>query len=83
MTYGSYPYSHSNPCTTSRRASNFTPSQACGYLCTGGPGYEGLSSFLLLEVPPMSKLLSLAALGVAFVVALVQFRVRAGDLTVR
>jgi subtilase family serine protease len=41
VTYGSYPYSHPKGFFDVTVGSNFTPSQACGYLCTAGPGYDG------------------------------------------
>jgi subtilase family serine protease len=41
VTYGSYSYSHTNRLYDVTQGTNFTPSQACGYLCTGGPGYDG------------------------------------------
>ncbi len=39
--YGSYPYSHTRHLYDVTTGSNFTPNQACGYLCTAGPGYDG------------------------------------------
>jgi hypothetical protein len=41
VTYGSYPYSHPKGFFDVTEGSNFTPSSACGYLCTAGPGYDG------------------------------------------
>ena len=41
VTYGSYPYSHTKSLFDVTQGTNFTPNQACGYLCTGGPGYDG------------------------------------------
>jgi subtilase family serine protease len=40
-TYGSYPYSHTKGFFDVTVGSNFTPSSACAYLCTAGPGYDG------------------------------------------
>ena len=39
--YGSYPYSHTTGLNDVTQGSNFTPTTACGYLCTAGPGYDG------------------------------------------
>src|SRR3954447_23303008 len=41
VVYGSYPYSHTKGFYDVTAGSNFTPSSACGYLCTAGPGYDG------------------------------------------
>jgi subtilase family serine protease len=41
VNYGSYSYSHVKNMYDVTSGTNFTPSQACGYLCTGGPGYDG------------------------------------------
>ncbi len=41
MTYGSYPYSHTKGFFDITEGANFTPNQACSYLCTAGPGYDG------------------------------------------
>ena len=41
MTYGSYSYSHTSSLFDVTTGSNFTPSTACGYLCTAEPGYDG------------------------------------------
>jgi hypothetical protein len=34
-------YSHPKGFYDITEGSNFTPSSACGYLCTAGPGYDG------------------------------------------
>jgi subtilase family serine protease len=39
--YGGYSYSHTKGLNDVTTGSNFTPSSACGYLCTAGPGYDG------------------------------------------
>jgi subtilase family serine protease len=39
--YGSFPYSHTRSFFDVTKGTNFTPSQACGYLCTAGPGFDG------------------------------------------
>src|SRR4051794_21701617 len=41
VAYGSYSYSHTHGLFDVTSGSNFTPSQACGYLCTASPGYDG------------------------------------------
>ena len=41
LTYGSYPYTHTKSLNDVTEGTNFTPNQACGYLCTAGPGYDG------------------------------------------
>jgi subtilase family serine protease len=41
VTFGSYPYAHTTAFNDVVTGSNFTPSDACGYLCTAGPGYDG------------------------------------------
>jgi subtilase family serine protease len=41
VTYGSFPYSHTAGFFDVTQGTNFTPSEACGYLCTAGPGYDG------------------------------------------
>jgi subtilase family serine protease len=41
VNYGSYPYSHTKSFFDVTSGSNFTPNTVCGYLCTGGPGYDG------------------------------------------
>jgi subtilase family serine protease len=41
VVYGSYPYAHTKGFYDVTEGSNFTPSSACGYLCTAGPGYDG------------------------------------------
>jgi subtilase family serine protease len=41
VNYGSYPYGHTSGLFDITDGSNFTPSTACGYLCTAGPGYDG------------------------------------------
>jgi subtilase family serine protease len=41
VVYGSYPYSHTKGLFDVTAGANFTPSSACGYLCTAGPGYDG------------------------------------------
>ena len=41
VVYGSYSYGHTSHLFDITQGTNFTPSQVCGYLCTGGPGYDG------------------------------------------
>ncbi len=41
VTYGSYPYSHTNGLFDVTQGSNFTPTTLCGYLCQAAPGYDG------------------------------------------
>ncbi len=41
IVYGSYSYSHTKGLFDVTHGSNFTPSSACGYLCTAAPGYDG------------------------------------------
>ncbi|HEY0364323.1 MAG TPA: hypothetical protein VGC83_18740 [Solirubrobacteraceae bacterium] len=41
VTYGSFPYSHASSFFDVTQGTNFTPSQACGYVCTAGAGYDG------------------------------------------
>jgi subtilase family serine protease len=41
VVYGSYPYGHTSHLNDVVEGSNFTPSSACGYLCTAEPGYDG------------------------------------------
>ncbi|MES1247037.1 MAG: S53 family peptidase [Actinomycetota bacterium] len=41
VVYGSYPYAHTSKFNDVTVGSNFTPSSACGYLCTAEPGYDG------------------------------------------
>ncbi|MEA2394810.1 MAG: hypothetical protein QOJ82_2701 [Solirubrobacteraceae bacterium] len=41
VNYGSFPYSHTRSFFDVTQGTNFTPNQACGYVCTAGPGYDG------------------------------------------